>query len=608
MTTHSSTQPTMPTWRFTLGMIRAEPWRFLGNTVGYTLFCLCFFIPGWIAQQFFDLLSGDAPAGRSVWTIVAFLVAGQLAKSIGLFGTMRSNIPYNFRTQTFLHKNLLRRIFELPGAAALPEAPGAAIGRLRDDVNELPWFALWCNNIVAYGSYAALALTAMWRVSPLMTVISLTPLVLLVLISNTASKRIERYRQATRVASSRVTGFIAESFGAAQAIQVARAEDKIIAHFGKLNETRRKAVLIDRLFSELLDSLYIQSGNLGTSVILFVAVFVMQQQQFTVGDFTLFSYQMAVLAEVVAFCGSFWARYKQTGVSVRRLEALLGDAPSARLLERGPTWQDGVLPILHAPAHTAADELAQLDVRGLTYCHPGSTRGIFDINLHLRRGSFTVITGRIGSGKTTLVRTLLGLLPQQAGMITWNGVVVANAGDFFVPPRCAYTAQVPRLFSTTLRDNLLLGLPETEVNLERAIGAAVLEKDVADLENGLDTLVGPKGVKLSGGQLQRAAAARMFVRGLGTPGALLVFDDLSSALDVETEQQLWQWLFALPARPTCLVVSHRRAALRQADQILVLQEGRIAAQGSLDHLLTTSSVFRQLWKGDFAEGGERLPG
>jgi ATP-binding cassette subfamily B protein len=578
-------------------MIRAEPRRFVTNMISYTLFCVCWFMPGWVAQQFFDLLSGKAPAGRSFWTIIAFLLSAQLVKAIGITGTMGNNVPYNFRTQTFLHKNLLRRILELPGAAALPESPGAAIGRLRDDVNELPWFALWCNNIVAYGSYAALALTAMWRVNPLMTVISLAPLILLVAISNLASKRIEQYRESTRQASSRVTSFIAESFGAVQAIQVARAEGKIVAHFAQLNETRRHAALIDRLFNELLNSLYVQSGNLSTSVILFVAVFVIQQQQFTVGDFSLFAYQMAVLAEVVAFCGSFWARYKQTGVSVRRLEALLAGAPSARMIEPGPTWQDGLLPTISAPIPTAADQLEDLQVTGLTYCHPGAERGIFDINLTLCRGSFTVITGRIGSGKTTLVRTLLGLLPRQAGSILWNGLPVTNAGDFFIPPRCAYTAQVPRLFSTTLRENLLLGLPEAAVDLQAAIRLAVLEKDVADLENGLETLVGPKGVKLSGGQIQRTAAARMFVRSAQSAG-LLVFDDLSSALDVETEQQLWQQLFALPQRPTCLVVSHRRTALRQADQILVLQEGRVVDQGKLEELLSRCPEMQAIWAGE----------
>jgi ABC-type multidrug transport system fused ATPase/permease subunit len=193
-----------------------------------------------------------------------------------------------------------------------------------------------------------------------------------------------------------------------------------------------------------------------------------------------------------------------------------------------------------------------------------------------------VITGRVGSGKTTLLRALLGLLPADAGEMRWNGEPIANPASFLVPPRCAYTAQVPLLFSETLRDNILLGLPSKAVDLEAALRLAVMEEDVAGFEEGLETMLGAKGVKLSGGQRQRTAAARMYVR----EPELLVFDDLSSALDVETERTLWERLFrrggstpalgamsrapTVPYAPTCLVVSHRRPALRRADHIVVV--------------------------------------
>jgi ATP-binding cassette subfamily B protein len=254
--------------------------------------------------------------------------------------------------------------------------------------------------------------------------------------------------------------------------------------------------------------------------------------------------------------------------------------------------------------------LQTLQVKGLTVRHPGRQgapadrpAGIEDVSFELARGTLTVVVGRIGAGKSTLLRALLGLLPLDGGEIRWNGQVVDDPKTFLRPPRAGYTPQVPGLLSATLRENVLLDWPATDEELDRAVHAAVLERDVAEFPEGLDALIGVRGRRLSGGQVQRTALARMLVR----RPELLVMDDVSSALDVETEQLLWQRLLGRGAvraptgyAPTCLVVSHRRAVLEHADQILLMEEGQIVDRGTLAELLARSPEMRRLC----AEGRE----
>ena len=153
-------------------------------------------------------------------------------------------------------------------------------------------------------------------------------------------------------------------------------------------------------------------------------------------------------------------------------------------------------------------------------------------------GHLTVITVRTGAGKTTLLRALLGLVPADAGDITWSEGRVRDTGAFFAPPRSAYTPQVPRLFSDTLRENILLGMEDDGIALAVAVHDAVLEQDLQTLEHGLDTPIGPRGVRLSGGRCS------------AWPRRACTYVDPSSSssttwtsvLDTETERLLWERL------------------------------------------------------------------
>ncbi|MCY0901771.1 MAG: ABC transporter ATP-binding protein, partial [Firmicutes bacterium] len=450
-------------WR----LVRFRPWLYLSNLLLWTAIHVSPIIPGILTQQIFNDFTHNAGAQREIWDLIAWLVGFTLGRMalIAVGGFVA--IVNSFSINALLRRNLLEHILRRPGARAIPGTTGEAITRFREDVEQLATAVDNTLDLIGSAVFAVIAVLILARVSSEITLFVFLPLAVVIAAAQIATSRLHRYREAGREATGRVTSAIGEMFDSVQAIQVAVAQDRVLGHLRVLSDVRRRLMVRDALLTQALDSVFANTVSLGTGLILLLAAGSMRAGTFTVGDFALFVFYLGFVTDFTMRIGRMMTVYKQSGVAVSRLQELLfGDDPRALAIPSPFPFcaatsvatqpRDRVAESESASGSGSGSEsemapLRRLEVSGLTFLHPASGKGIIDVAFALEPGELVVVTGRVGSGKTTLLRVLLGLLPKDSGEVFWNGHPVRNLDRFFVPPRTAYTPQVPTLFSDTMR-------------------------------------------------------------------------------------------------------------------------------------------------------------
>lgn len=316
----------------------------------------------------------------------------------------------------------------------------------------------------------------------------------------------------------------------------------------------------------------------------------MMQGQFPIGDFSMFVCYLGTFASCVERVTELITVTKQAEVSYDRMVDLVGEENEKVLrsyhnlkafksLEKFEYKEMGRTP------------LKEFKVKNLSYSYD-KNNAIHGIDFSVKPGEIVVMSGSVGSGKSTILDVLTGIIQKDSGQMFWNGNEIKNHRDFLIPPNVAYSPQISRMFNDTIRENLLLGRDATQVEINEALYNAVFEGDFIEKE-GIEMEIGSQGNKLSGGQKQRLGMARMFIHN----AELYIMDDSSSAIDNETEKELWKRFEENINKKkfACIIASNKKNILQRADRVIFLKNGRIVDSGKADELANRCKDFASIY-------------
>jgi ATP-binding cassette subfamily B multidrug efflux pump len=540
--------------------------------------------------------------GRYALLLIAFAVATAMTRIVSrttIFNAARA-AEYDMRSDLF------GRLLRLEPAFYRAHPTGDVMSRLTNDVQTVR--AMWgagvlniVNTIFAFTT----VIFMMLRVDPWLTLWAIVPYPTIVVVGRIFGRRIYKTSREVQARLGAMSNQLQEDLGGMHVIKTYGQSDVRRRHFQIASEGLLDANMdMTRVRGQLVTVLA-ALGSVGTVIVIFVGGRAVISGRITLGQLIEFSAYLARLVWPTLALGWMMSLLQRGRASWTRIEDLLVAEPQIA---------DGGGPPLEAPA-------GRVDIEGLTIAIDGRT--ILDgIDLHLEPGTFTAVVGRTGSGKSTLVDALCRLIDVPAGTVFVDGRDITTLPLSSLRGAIGYAPQEAFLFSTSIADNIAMGfgagsalpraradelhrigalpsgdrnpvVPGSEVDgrVRAAAEAAGLARDLAAMPEAYGTVVGERGITLSGGQRQRVALARA----LASTPPILVLDDSLSSVDASTEHVILDRLRDVLRGRTAVLISHRVAAVKGADQIAVLDAGRIVERGTHASLLARGGLYAELY-------------
>ena len=556
-------------------------WSFLAGAV-------CLLATNWLTVTIpiqlgraIDSLTDGGSVGGYVATIALMGLAVIVVRTLSrvLFFNPGRDMEYRLRGDLFRHLlNLQPRFYA-------DHRTGDIVSRASNDIT-------WTRAMIGFGlmqlvnTTVAITMTG-WKmisISPRLTLWTIVPIAVSMGVIQLFLKRLFDLQKQSQEELGEISDHVLGSFQGIATVQGFAAE----AAFSERLHERNYAWLLTTMRLSVIRSLAFPllglAGGLAVFALLYVGGPMAVVGPLSVGDLAAFATLIAALLPPLRSLGWMLSVLQRGKAALDRIFELL-DEPVDR--------PEGESPEPQSPGRAPS-----LAIRGLTFAYPDDpNRNVLtDVSLDVASSSVLGVFGRTGAGKSTLLRIMARLYDPPAGSVRVDAADINALDRAAWRGRLAVAPQRPFLFSETIADNIALGTPMDVAAVRRAASEAALEADLRVFTDGLDTVVGQRGIMLSGGQRQRVALARALLR----QADLVLLDDVLSAVDHRTEAQLVSSLRATghgrDEAPTVVIVSNRISALRHADSIVVMEEGRVVDQGTHDELVARAGVYRDVWE------------